>query len=178
MTHKEQVKKQRKEKDHYVATHPQSPLTPEQKRDFKGLNYFPVNEELRFDPVEVEVLQEKELFEMQTNTGQIQRYLTFGKAKFTVQGKKLELMIYTNPQIPDYYFVPFWDLTVQSGETYGAGRYLELDRKADDTFVLDFNKAYNPYCAYNERWTCPLTPPDNRLEVRVEAGEKVFHAKE
>jgi uncharacterized protein (DUF1684 family) len=73
------------------------------------------------------------------------------------------------------YFLPFSDATAPA-ETYGAGRYLEPEDLGGDKLVLDFNLAYNPYCAYNERWSCPLPPAANRLKVRIEAGEKKFHA--
>lgn len=173
MNYAEQIQKDRDEKDHLFKTHPHSPLTDSQKAHFSKLNYFPVDEDLRFE-LEIQEFKKKEKLDMQTNTGEIQHYIDFGKVEFTVDGKKTELHVYKNNTDPDYYFVPFWDMTVKSGETYGAGRYLELHKTQNGKFILDFNVAYNPYCAYNERWSCPLTPPDNRLKVRIEAGEKKF----
>ena len=166
------IKRQREEKDFFFKGHPQSPLTHEQKHNFKKLDYFPVNKTLVFE-VEINEFKDKKQFEMQTSTGEIQDYIDFGTISFTVNNENATLHIYINQRNPNYYFVPFWDLTVQTKETYGAGRYIELEPNGKK-FILDFNRAYNPYCAYNERWTCPLVPPANRLKVRIEAGEKNF----
>lgn len=167
------IKRQRDEKDFFFKGHPQSPLTHEQQHTFKKLDYFPVNKSLKFE-VEINEFKDKKRIDMQTSTGDIQDYVDFGTISFTVNGENATLHIYINQSNPSYYFVPFWDLTVQTKETYGAGRYIELEPEGNKKFVLDFNKAYNPYCAYNERWTCPLVPPANRLNVRIEAGEKNF----
>ena len=176
------IKRHREEKDFFFKGHPQSPLTHEQKHSFTKMDYFPVNKNYRFE-VELNEFKDKRHIEMQTSTGEIQDYIDYGTVSFDVKGKKIDedatkgtkvtLHIYINSRNPNYYFVPFWDLTVQTKETYGAGRYIELE-PTGEKFILDFNKAYNPYCAYNERWTCPLVPPDNRLNVRIEAGEKNF----
>ena len=166
------ITRQREEKDFFFKGHPQSPLTHEQKQSFKKLDYFPPNEEFRFE-VEITQLSEKKPVEMQTSTGEIQHYVDYGTVSFKVADQEATLHIYVANHNPDYFFLPFWDLTVQTKETYGAGRYVELEPHGDK-FILDFNSAYNPYCAYNERWTCPLVPPANRLRVRIEAGEKNF----
>jgi len=125
----------RAEKDEFFGSHPQSPLTREQKKIFHGLNYFPENEALCLDDVEV------------------------------------ELTIY---QSEHGFFLPFVD-SLAGSETYAAGRYLEPEPLPGGHFLVDFNIAYNPYCAYNEMWSCPLTPAENRLKVAVRAGEKLFH---
>ena len=176
MSHYEhQIEHKRQEKDQYFKSH-HSPLEHHDLHKFEGLTYFPVNKDLYFDSIKVhEFPDPKEEMIMQTNTGKQQHYFVFGKVVFPVSGKDVELQIYTNPRIgDDYYFLPFWDETVLSKETYGAGRYLELDKNKDGSFVLDFNIAYNPFCAYNEHYSCPLTPPKNRLRVRIEAGEKDY----
>ena len=170
----------RAEKDRFFASHPQSPLTREQKKDFKGLNYFPENSDLRFD-VTVEPYPEQEMIEMQTSTGGIQEYIRFGKFKFEVDGQVAELTIYVSEHD---YFLPFAD-SLAGTETYGAGRYLEPEPIGSGRFYIDFNLAYNPYCAYNEpyeinpnavqRWSCPLTPKENRLSIPILAGEKVYY---
>ena len=173
MNYEQSILKQREEKDFVFKRHHHSPLTPEQKKNFKKLNYFPVSEKYRFELL-IEKYEKKELIEMQTSTGDIQIYTIFGVVHFIIDSFKVQLQVYTSEKNPDYYFVPFWDKTVQTNETYGAGRYLELDQKLNNKFVLDFNNAYNPYCAYNEHFSCPLVPPENRLNVRIEAGEKKF----
>lgn len=160
----------RAEKDDFFGGHPQSPLTHEQKKDFKGLQYFPENDALRFQ-VKVEEFPNKERFEMQTSTGDVQAYEKFGKFKFVVDGAEVELTIY---QSGHGFFLPFVD-ALAGKETYPAGRYLEPEPLPGGYFIVDFNVAYNPYCAYNEMWSCPITPSENRLKAAIRAGEKLFH---
>jgi len=160
----------RVEKDEFFGGHPQSPLTREQKHNFKGLNYFPENEALRLE-VKVNEFVVKEKFEMQTSTGDVQLYEKFGRFHFLVDNNEVELTIY---QSPNGFFLPFVD-SLAGEETYPAGRYLEPEPLPGGRFFVDFNHAYNPYCAYNEMWSCPITPAENRLKVAVRAGEKLFH---
>jgi len=160
----------RAEKNRFFGNNPQSPLTHEQKKNFQGLNYFPENKGLRLE-VKVDEFQVKESFEMQTSTGDVQFYEKFGKFQFKVDGQDAELTIY---QSQNGFFLPFVD-SLATLETYPAGRYLEPEPLSGGRFMVDFNMAYNPYCAYNERWSCPITPPENRLKVALRAGEKLFH---
>ncbi len=160
----------RAEKDEFFKHHPQSPLTPEQRRNFTGLRYFPENEALRLEVV-VEPFPERQFIEMQTTTGSVQTYLRYGRFKFQVEGQEAELTIYQNEH---GFFLPFVD-ALAGKETYPAGRYLEPEPLPGNRFLVDFNLAYNPYCAYNEMWSCPITPPENRLKVPIRAGEKIFH---
>ena len=160
----------RAEKDEFFGNHPQSPLTRGQKNDFNGLNYFPENDALRLE-VKVDEFPIKEQFEMQTSTGDVQLYEKFAKFQFLVDGEKAELTIY---QSQHGFFLPFVD-SLAGRETYPAGRYLEPEPLPGGLFFVDFNIAYNPYCAYNEMWSCPITPAENRLKVAVRAGEKLFH---
>jgi uncharacterized protein len=159
----------RAEKDEFFGSHPQSPLTREQKRNFHGLNYFPENEALRLE-VQVDEFPLKESFEMQTSTGDVQIYEKYGKFKFMVDGIEAELIIY---QSEHGFFLPFVD-ALAGNETYPAGRYLEPESLPGGLFFVDFNLAYNPYCAYNEHWSCPIAPPENRLKAAIRAGEKLF----
>jgi len=160
----------RSEKDEFFGKHPQSPLTREQKRDFHGLNYFDENGALRLE-VEVNEFADKDEIVMQTSTGSVQMYSRFGKFNFTVDGNEVELTIYRSE---NGFFLPFVD-SLAGKETYPAGRYLEPEPLSGGRFLVDFNTAYNPYCAYNEMWSCPITPAENRLKVAVRAGEKLFH---
>jgi len=157
-------------KDDFFARHPQSPLTPKQKRGFQGLNYFDENPDLDLE-VQVEKFPMQDEVQMQTSTGQTQTYTRYGKFKFNVDGQQAELTLYASEH---GFFLPFVD-SLAGKETYPAGRYLEPDPVPGDRFRVDFNMAYNPYCAYNEMWSCPLTPPENRLKVPIRAGEKMFH---
>jgi len=159
----------RAEKDEFFAKHPQSPLIPEQKQGFHGLKYFPENPDLRLE-VEVDEFPIKEKLAMQTSTGDVQIYTKFGKFSFMEEGESAELTIYQNE---NGFFLPFID-SLAGRETYPAGRYLEPEPIPGGRFLVDFNLAYNPYCAYNEMWSCPITPAENRLKVAVRAGEKLF----
>jgi uncharacterized protein (DUF1684 family) len=162
------LKSFRNEKDHFFASHPQSPLTDEQKQQFNGLEYFPENEDLRLE-VDVEKFPDVETLELQTTTGEVQTYTRFGKFKFNVDGQDAELTIYGDHHD---FFLPFAD-SLAGEETYGAGRYLEPHSLGTGKFLVDFNLAYNPYCAYNEHWSCPITPFENRVKVPIRAGEKI-----
>lgn len=159
----------RAEKDQFFGRHHQSPLTSIQRQHFKGLNYFPENPALRLQ-VDVETAQSSATVSIQTTGGQPQTYQRFGKFKFQVDGQSAELTIYKNGH---GYFLPFVD-DLAGKETYPAGRYLEPEKLPNGKFLVDFNLAYNPYCAYNEQWSCPITPAENRLKVAIRAGEKIF----
>ncbi len=160
----------RKMKDDFFAHDGRSPLTPGQKKSFKGLRYYPLNPELDLE-VQVEEFTDKQSIEMQTTTGDIQEYERYGKFSFSINDQKAELVIYHSE---DGYFLPFVD-SLASKETYPAGRYLEPEPLGENRFKVDFNMAYNPYCAYNEYWSCPLTPFENHLRVPIRAGEKLYH---
>jgi uncharacterized protein (DUF1684 family) len=160
----------RKDKDAFFVADAHSPLTATQKRAFKGLKYFPQNPALRLE-LPIEELTAKETVEMQTSTGDVQAYQRFGKIKFAVEGTEAELTIYSSEH---GFFLPFVD-ALAGKETYGAGRYLDPELLPGAKIRVDFNLAYNPYCAYNDRWSCPLTPSENRLKAPIRAGEKAFH---
>lgn len=155
-------------KDHFFKHDRHSPLTPEQRKDFIGLTYFPVNPDLKLVVAVTPVPEEQDVV-IQTSTGDQQTYRRYGKFSFSVDGQEAELTIFANEF---GYFLPFVD-ALAGQETYGAGRYLEPEVLEDSRFLIDFNLAYNPYCAYNENWSCPLTPFENRLKVPVRAGEKI-----
>jgi uncharacterized protein (DUF1684 family) len=159
----------RQMKDEFFRTDPHSPLTEEQKRNFKGLNYFEENPDLDL-VVEVELLPEKEEVQMQTTTGHIQTYTRYGRFQFSVNGQEASLTIYRDDH---GYFLPFVD-ALAGKETYGAGRYIEPERESDGRFYVNFNLAYNPYCAYNDLYSCPITPFENRIHVPIHAGEKLY----
>ena len=162
----------RTEKDEFFAQHPQSPLTPEQRGKFKGLEYFPENETLRLE-VKVEQFADQKPMQMQTSTGGVQMYTRFGRFQFQSEGQPAELTIYESET---GFFLPFAD-SLAGEETYPAGRYHEPEALPGGRFLVDFNLAYNPYCAYNEMWSCPITPAENRLKVPIRAGEKLFHTE-
>lgn len=151
-----------------------SPLTEEGRQHFVKLPFFPVREKYR---VEASLLRTPGTlpFEMETTTERRPAYRKYGEAHFELEGKPLKLVIYQNldlikkPGFEKHLFLPFGDLT--NGLTsYGGGRFLDLEIPEGNELIIDFNKAYNPYCAYNPEYSCPIPPPENRLEVSIEAG--------
>lgn len=162
----------RQVKDDFFKNDSQSPLDFSQKKTFAGLHYYPENPSLRFD-LSLEKTEAAERIIMATSTGDEQEYMHIGQIRFAVQGKEALLQVYISETAGDY-FIPFVDATAPA-ETYGAGRYLEPGDLGGGHLHVDFNLAYNPYCAYNDSWSCPLPPGANRITVRIEAGEKKYH---
>lgn len=165
----DELTRQRAEKDAFFANHKHSPLTRAQRQTFRGLAYFTENPDLHF-VLPLERFEDPKTIEIQTSTGDVHEYMRYGKVHFTVEGQPAELAIYATPH---GFFLPFAD-SLAGVETYPAGRYLEPEMLPDGQLLLDFNLAYNPYCAYNDLWSCPLTPPENHLKVPIRAGEKIF----
>ena len=161
----------RREKDQFMGRDHHSPLTPDQQRSFSSLAYYDEDSGLKF-VVDMNKLDAREVVEMQTSTGEVASYLRWGKIAFEVDAERAELTIFKDPD-GDELFLPFADAT-SGKETYPSGRYLEVRELPDGRVVADFNYSYNPYCAYNEQWSCPLTPFENRLKVPIRAGEKSF----
>lgn len=159
----------RKMKDEYFKADPQSPLTETQKLDFSGLYYFPENPALRF-VLKLQSFKEIEPVSIQTSKGDVRSYVRYGEIHFTIDGEKARLTVY---ETEHGFFLPFVD-ALAGQETYPAGRYLEIEEKGEGLYLVDFNLAYNPYCAYNDRWSCPLTPIENHLSVAIRAGEKIY----
>ena len=161
----------RKDKDTFFKQDPHSPLTGEQKKTFHGLNYYEERPELRYGTY-LERYEHPEVVDLQTSTGSIVSYLRWGHISLEVEGNVADLTIFKD-QGSDNLFLPFADAT-SGKETYGAGLYLEIEMEGEGQLLVDFNYAYNPYCAYNENWSCPLTPAENRLSIAIRAGESLF----
>lgn len=170
------IQKQRGEKDSVFRVPEESPLTPEDIKSFGGLNYFPVDPSFRVD-ARFERKPDPVPFEMPTTTERRPMYTHFATAYFEINGKELQLNVYQNQELikkPEYakhLFIPFRDLTCPE-ESYGGGRYLDVEIPEGNTLVIDFNLAYNPYCAYNHNYSCPIPPEENTLDVEIRAGEK------
>ena len=158
-----------------------SPLKKKDLKNFKGLDFFPVDSSFI---VTAKLVKTKDAptFEMATTTDRKPLYKEYGILTFKIQGKDCKLTIYQSQddlrdeKYKDYLFLPFTDDT-SGNESYGGGRYMDVmttDEKLDGTIVLNFNNTYNPYCAYNDRYSCPLTPRKNHLDVEIKAGVKVF----
>ncbi|MDQ6662197.1 MAG: DUF1684 domain-containing protein, partial [Chloroflexota bacterium] len=174
------VERFRKTRDVLFASHPQSALDEEQRRTFQGLHYFPYTPDLCFS-VEIDTDVEPRRQQIAMNAEEIMTMTTVGQVSFSVQNEPVALSIYWLNIYGGGLFLPFRDTTSPT-ESYGSGRYLFDTIKGSDfltlasttdkkRILLDFNYAYNPSCAYNVRWVCPLAPVENRLNVAIRAGE-------
>lgn len=178
--YKSRIKKTRMEKRKHFKYADASPLTNEQKKDFKKLNYFKIDTQYKVK-ANVERLSDPDTFRMAYKNGESQAYIRFARLQFNLKGKHTKLIAYRNvddrkrsSQNP--LFIPFYDAT-NGKSTYGGGRYLDIKMdQLGKSVTLDFNKAYNPYCAYNDGYACPVPPKENRLKMPVKAGEKKFKA--
>ena len=137
------------------------------------LNYFLPDESYRVQAQFIPI-KNGEVFKMKTNTDRLPEYRKYGKLSFTIQNQNLVLTLYQNLEQPEYLFCPFKDKT-NGKQSYGAGRFLDFEKKDLVNMVLDFNYAYNPYCAYNSNFSCPIPPFENHLDIEVLAGEKKWH---
>ena len=158
-------------KDEFFRTGHDSPLVADQRERFGGLDYDDENPDLVLE-LTPEVFPDQELVEMQTSTGTVANYWRWANVRFEVDGEPVELTIFRDARSANL-FLPFVDANA-GRETYGAGRYLELHPLEGGRLLVDFNYAYNPYCAYNEQWTCPIPPAENRLPVVIRAGERIY----
>ncbi|MFN3488828.1 MAG: DUF1684 domain-containing protein [Emticicia sp.] len=177
-----------KHREEYKADFLKTPSSPLKKEDFEYLRFYEPNEKFKvaceFVATKQRNAARKKTFEIPTSSGQTASYTKFGELRFEIDGKPYKLAVYQSlslrrmPQYRDYLFVPFKDLT-NGKESYGGGRYLDLRMKEieGDKIYLDFNKAYNPYCAFSAGYSCPIPPKENHLKVAIEAGEMNF-AKE
>ena len=163
------IEADRVEKDRFFRTSPYSPI--EDRANFTELNYYPPDPALRLELTLQEAEQVEELT-IQTSTDDQQTYYRIGTVEFEIGGEAATLAIYKSPHHDDL-FLPFRDAT-SGQETYGAGRYLEPAELGDGQLLVDFNLAYNPYCAYSEQYSCPLPPLENWLKVPIRAGEKGY----
>lgn len=157
----------------------ESPLTEEDRVQFKGLDFYPINEKLIVEATFKKAKKEKP-FKMKTSTNRTPMYVKFGTLYFELEGKTFQLNVYQNlelskrPGFKDYLFLPFSDVTCGK-ESYIGGRYIDMRIPKTDKVVINFNKAYNPYCAYNHKYSCPIVPLENDLNIAIEAGVKKFH---
>ena len=156
----------------------ESPLSAKDLENFEGLEFFDIDTSFILTAQFVRTPAEAP-FAMPTTTGRKPVYVKYGEVYFQLKAKTIKLNIYQNqelikkPEYVDYLFLPFTDKT--NGETtYSGGRYLDIRIPEGDSIILDFNKAYNPYCAYNHTYSCPIPPSENNLPVSIPAGVKVY----
>lgn len=159
-----------------------SPLDNKTRKKFKGHDFFPINFDYRVE-AELRVMENLPVFKMKTSTERLADYRKYGELVFTVKGEELKLNVYQSTDLlkragyEDYLFVPFTDLA-NGNLSYAGGRYIDLRiPKEGNTVVLDFNQAYNPYCAYSDNYSCPIVPAENHLDTEILAGVKMDKKK-
>ncbi len=171
----------RASKDHFFKDDPGSPLLEEDRAKFKELKYYEPNPEYKFTGT-IQKYDAPEVVEMLTSTSELQKFYKYGYFNFEIDGNDHSLQLYKpvdNSGHDPYYFIPFKDKTNEM-ETYGAGRYLDIPIAESDLITVDFNLAYNPYCAFSPYYSCPIPPRENHLPVEIRAGElnyKSYSAK-
>jgi uncharacterized protein (DUF1684 family) len=177
---REAIEQDREQKERYFREHHRSPIPPDLRGEaFPGLEYYEVDPAYRFE-LELDRYDDAETVTVETTAEGEQTYRRVGQFRFEVEDTEVSLDAFEPTDGSDRLWVPFRDAT-SGDETYGAGRYIDLEpeehRTADGTWILDLNRAYNPTCAYNPAYECPLVPPSNWLEVPIEAGERDFPAE-
>jgi len=156
----------------------ESPLTEEDLASFESLEFFPIDSNFRVT-ASLTLHKDSKPFKMKTTTDRLPVYKLYATANFQLNGKDYSLEIYQNekllltPDYEDYLFLPFTDLT-NDDSSYGGGRYMDLRLPEGNSVVIDFNQSYNPYCAYNGKYSCPVPPKLNHLDTKVLAGVKAF----
>ena len=156
-----------------------SPLMAEDLKTFKALDFYPINEKF-FVNARFEKAENEKVFEMKTTGTRTPKYVKYGTIYFTIDGIEMQLNVYRNIELSkqekykDHLFLPFSDLTCGK-ESYIGGRYIDLKIPKGNTIAIDFNQAYNPYCAYNHKYSCPIVPLENDLKIEIKAGVKTFH---
>lgn len=171
-----EISKERQAKDDYMRSSDESPFGDE-KKNCKGLNYFPIDFNYRISAKLISI-ENKKVVVLPTSDNLEKKYLEYAFTEFELNGEPCKLLILEIMEEGPYrgtLFLAFADAT-SANETYGAGRYLDVKKvPGASSVVLDFNQAYNPYCAYSEKFSCPFPPKENVLKVAVRAGEKSYH---
>lgn len=172
----EEINKEREEKDRFMKSSKESPFKSNPE-GYKGLSYYPPDAKYRII-ADLTPIETQEIVTLTTNTGEEQQYQQYAFAEFDLDGlhhRLLILEVMGSGPLRGKLFFAFGDET-SAVDTYGAGRYLDLEKvPGSSTITLDFNKAYNPYCAYISNYSCPLPPAQNLLKIPIKAGEKTYH---
>ena len=175
-TYISKIKKEREEKDHFMKTSAESPFG-DARENFTSLKYYPVDPQFKI-VADLAPVENKNVVVLATSDGKEERYIEYAFAEFDFNGLHNKLLILEMMEMGPFkgkLFLAFGDET-SSDETYGAGRYLDVVKvKGSQTITLDFNNAYNPYCAYADKFSCPFPPAENLLKIAVKAGEKTYH---
>lgn len=169
----ERLRGYRHRRDHFLAQHPHSPLDEEQRARFRGLDYFPEREELAFTlPLDESGPGIGEHLDLPTTDQRSKHFVRAGRIHFDVEGRPMTLSVLRDTERGGL-FIPFRDASAGT-ETYEFGRYLEPKARPDGNLDIDFNYAYNPFCAYGSGWSCPIPPAENWLPIAIPAGERAF----
>jgi uncharacterized protein len=164
-------------KDEWLLGNSNSPIKEEDRATFTGLAYYPVDLEYVFR-TRLYKYDDPQLLTIGTTTGSEREAIRYGYIDFTVDGREARLYAYKftahqGTDLEEYLFIPFKDAT-SGTETYGGGRYIDVTETIPGVVLIDFNDAYNPYCVYNEIYSCPIPPDENHLDVAIRAGEKNY----
>lgn len=170
----ERVEKERDRQFKYLKYNMESPLTEPQKRELERLEFYAVDPAFLVK-ARIEPIESKKMIEVPLTDGSVEKYVRHSFAVFELEGKELRLLLLQAADESDKrnFFLAFADVT-SGEETYGGGRYLNLRQDGQRSITIDFNLAYNPYCAYNPDYACPIPPRENILEVPIRAGEKNY----
>ncbi|MEM8940039.1 MAG: DUF1684 domain-containing protein [Bacteroidota bacterium] len=169
--YEQEIKKYWEDKHNFFRTSEASPFV-QKKIEYQEVDMFPTDPSYKVSAI-LERFTKREIVTVGNSDGTNTNYLKFAIAKFKIDGQQQSILILRALGFGNQYLIAFGDET--SGETtYGGGRYLDLEIGKSDRITIDFNKAYNPYCAYFADFTCPLPPLENLLTVAIEAGEKVY----
>ncbi|MCH2021159.1 MAG: DUF1684 domain-containing protein [Saprospiraceae bacterium] len=174
--HKEAIIAHQKQLNHHYKDSLKSPLKEKDRLTFISLDYFDINPQFRV--IASFKRKKSKIFKMKTSGTRTPEYRKYGVLSFELKGKKFKLTLYQNMKLiqkkgfEDYLFLPFTDASNGNG-SYGGGRYIDFRVPNSNQVILDFNKAYNPYCAYNSKYSCPIPPLENDIEIAIEAGVKI-----
>ncbi len=178
LTFQEEVMAFRKDLNQKYSKAATSPLPPEMRSDFKGHHFYPIDKSYQLTAKFIKTENAK-AFKMKTSTDRLPEYIKYGVLLFDLDDQQHQLSLYQNislakvGQYKDYLFLPFKD-TTNGEQTYGGGRYIDFKIPTNDVVILDFNKSYNPYCAYSDKFSCPIPPNENHLPIAIPAGIKKY----
>ncbi|PWS29611.1 DUF1684 domain-containing protein [Pedobacter yonginense] len=169
-----------KHRENYKQDFIKESYSPLKEKDLKNLNFYDADSTYKIE-AKVEILKNEKIFKMPTYDGTSKEFSRYARVAFNLNGKDYQLTLYksialaNNPLYKDLLFLPFTDET-NNKETYGGGRYIDLKMSdiKNETIEIDFNKAYNPYCAYSGGYRCPVPPEENDLQIQILAGEKLY----
>lgn len=168
------IEEHRQERDTFFRRGSESPLSENDKRNFKGLKYYPINPDFKVN-ARLTPFQNQTRMVIPTSDNQEKTYIKYAYAEFELNKNmhKVLLLKPVDDENPNAVFLAFSDST-SGEETYGGGRYLDLETRSNSRIIIDFNKAYNPFCVFNDKYSCPFPPRENHLNVAIKAGEKAY----